>query len=436
MRKKLNLKRLLLVLLAAFFICSCSREDLLQQETPKETTSVSSAKYASRSLWKEDDVYIGKVQQVFLKYANLERFNTAYGELYWNYAMSFGQFGEKYLLVPIVKKNKVVLLMEAVRKGDKVYFYKKNDTDLLAFFQHVLYSNIISHSEVMDGNQAAAKAKYVCSTRTIVIGCLNGQTDCEPVSYSHMVCEWQEDSGGGIPPASFPPLGDPFGGGGGGGGSDGYEYPDPPDQDLCGKVKAQNTDSNFKAKTEYLKSKTSNSYESGFRVGNPAPGSGQTGVQYQELSNKPGTTDLDFKIFNTTYGVMHSHYDGLIPIFSPGDINLFIQLLKNAKANNIPLSEVFLSVVTSQGTYQLRGDDVNVDGLSLYSSTQIEALNIEYSKMIGNPNISTEGLQKGFLEFMEKNMNIDGAKLYETNSDGSSKQLQITGGNFTTSNCP
>ncbi|MDR6922243.1 MULTISPECIES: hypothetical protein [Chryseobacterium] len=422
--------------LAAFFICSCSREDLLQQENPKETASVSSAKYASRSLWKEDDVYIGKVQKVFLKHANLERFNTAYGELYWNYAMSFGQFGEKYLLVPIVKKDKVVLLMEAVRKGDRLYFYEKNDTDLLTFFQHVLYSNIISHSEVIDGNQVAAKAKYVCSTRTIVIGCLNGQTDCEPVSYSHMVCEWQEDSGGGVPPKSFPPLGDPFGGGGGGGGSDGYEYPDPPDQDLCGKVKAQNNDSNFKAKTEYLKSKTSNSYESGFRVGNPAPGSGQTGAQYQELSNKPGTTDLDFKIFNTTYGVMHSHYDGLIPIFSPGDINLFIQLLKNAKANNIPLSEVFLSVVTSQGTYQLRGDDVNVDGLSLYSSAQIEALNIEYSKMIGNPNISTEGLQKGFLEFMEKNMNIDGAKLYETNSDGSSKQLQITGGNFTTSNCP
>ncbi|WP_153396207.1 hypothetical protein [Chryseobacterium vaccae] len=241
MREKLNVRQLLLVLLAAFSIYSCAREDFLQQETSKEAVSASSAKYASRSLWKEDDVYIGKVQQVFLKHANLERFNTTYGELYWNYAMSFGQFGEKYLLVPIVKKDKVVLLMEAVRKGDRLYFYEKNDADLLAFFQHVLYSNIVSHSEVIDGNKAA-KAKYVCSTRTIIIGCLNGQTDCEPVSYSHMVCEWQEDSGGGVPPKSFPPLGDPFGGGGGGGGADGYEYPDPPEENPNQDIINQLTD--------------------------------------------------------------------------------------------------------------------------------------------------------------------------------------------------
>ncbi|KPE51311.1 hypothetical protein [Chryseobacterium indologenes] len=244
-RKKLNIKQLLLVLLAVFSIYSCFHEDLSQQENPKETASVSSAKYASRSLWKEDDVYIKKVQQVFLKHANLERFNTTFGELYWNYAMSFGQFGEKYLLVPIVKKDKVVLLMEAVRKGDRVYFYKKNDTDLLAFFQHVLYSNIISHSEVMDGNQAAAKAKYVCSTRTIVIGCLNGQTDCEPVSYSHMVCEWQEDSGGG---------------------DDGYEYPDPPEENPCEKMKARTMDSTFKNNITMLEGKTGESSERGYRM--------------------------------------------------------------------------------------------------------------------------------------------------------------------------
>ncbi|KPE49715.1 hypothetical protein [Chryseobacterium indologenes] len=220
-----------------FSLCSCIREDLLQPDKTKGISSqdVTAAKYASKSLWQEDDVYIGKVQQIFLKAANLEKVKETYGELYWNYSMSFGQFGEKYLLVPVVKKDKVLLLMEAVRKGNRVYFYEKNDADLINFFQHVLYSNIISYSEVIDG--AAAKSKYVCSTRTIVIGCLNGQTDCEPVSYSQMVCEWKE-GGGGPPPKSFDPLGDPFSGGGGGGGSsdDGYEYPDPP-EDPCEKNK-------------------------------------------------------------------------------------------------------------------------------------------------------------------------------------------------------
>ncbi|MCD0480764.1 hypothetical protein LPB90_20160 [Chryseobacterium sp. LC2016-29] len=39
------------------------------------------------------------------------------------------------------------------------------------------------------------------------------------------------------------PCGDPFGGGCGGGGSgdDGYEYPEPPENTPCEKIKTQNT---------------------------------------------------------------------------------------------------------------------------------------------------------------------------------------------------
>ncbi|MEJ5103491.1 MULTISPECIES: hypothetical protein [Chryseobacterium] len=217
-----------------------------------------------------------------------------------------------------------------------------------------------------------------------------------------------------------------------------HKFPDylDPEDDPCVKLKKQNIDPNFKAKTDFLKKKTGETSESGFRVGNPVSGSGQTGAQYQELSNKPGTTDLDFKIFNTTYGIMHSHYDGLIPIFSPGDINLFIQLLKNAKANNISSGEVFLSVVTSNGVYQLRGDGINADNLNMYTDAQFGTLNKEYLKLIGDSNISTTDIQKGFLNFMNKNMKIDGAKLYEVNNDGSSTQLQLNGNNLKTLNCP
>ncbi|WP_153398069.1 hypothetical protein [Chryseobacterium vaccae] len=156
MKKKLNLTRIFLVILAVLSVCSCIREDLLQPDNTKGLPSkgATAAKYVSKSLWQEDDVYIAKIQQVFLKAANLEKVKETYGELYWNYAMSFGQFGEKYLLVPVVKKDKVVLLMEAVRKGNRVYFYEKDDADLLGFFQHVLYSNILSHSEVIDGAAA------------------------------------------------------------------------------------------------------------------------------------------------------------------------------------------------------------------------------------------------------------------------------------------
>lgn len=224
----------------------------------------------------------------------------------------------------------------------------------------------------------------------------------------------------------------------GGGSGGGYPYPtDSGDDSPCGKLKAQKNDTNFSAKIEVLKTKTGNSFESGYRVGAPVLGSGQVGAQYQELSNKPGTQQLDFKIFNTTYGIMHSHYDGLVPIFSPGDINTFIQLLQNAQANNIPLSDVFISVVTSQGIYQLRGDGINVANLSMYTDDQISALDTEYLKMIGNANISTTDLQKGFLNFMKKNMNIEGAKLYEIKDDGTSKELKVNNNNdLMSANCP
>ncbi len=50
-----------------------------------------SKNFLSKSLWKEDDLYIGKVQQVFLKVANIEYIRNNYGELYWDYTMTFGQ---------------------------------------------------------------------------------------------------------------------------------------------------------------------------------------------------------------------------------------------------------------------------------------------------------------------------------------------------------
>ncbi|MCQ9640210.1 hypothetical protein MP478_12550 [Chryseobacterium sp. WG14] len=241
-------------------------------------------------------------------------------------------------------------------------------------------------------------------------------------------------TGGGIDPTTNPSTPIP----GGVGGPTNPQNPDnpPKNEEPCKKIKQQKNDPNYKAKTDYLKSKTGASSESGFRVGSPVPGSGQTETQYQELSNSPGTSQLDFKIFNNTFGVMHSHYDGLIPIFSPGDINNFIQLLLNAKANNIPLDNVFLTVVTSSGTYQLRGDGINADNLSLYTDTQIDALNLEYIKKIGDSNISTENLQKGFLEFMKRNMNITDAKLFDLSDEGKSKELKTNGNNLDKVDCP
>ncbi|MGE8553181.1 MAG: hypothetical protein ACN6OB_04480 [Chryseobacterium jejuense] len=220
----------------------------------------------------------------------------------------------------------------------------------------------------------------------------------------------------------------------GGGGSGTPAFPTLPPPDPCSRLKDQKDDYKYQSSESYLKTKLNDTSESGFRVGLPVPGSGQASSQYQQLSNTPGTNQLDFKIFNTTFGIMHSHYNGLIPIFSPGDVNLYIQLLKNAKNNNIPLNLVFVSVVTESGTYQLRGDNsMNVDALNMYTDAQITALNDTYTKSLGNANISTESLQQKFMDFLKENMNIPGMELYTVDENGNSKQLNENG---TPTPCP
>lgn len=219
------------------------------------------------------------------------------------------------------------------------------------------------------------------------------------------------------------------------GGGSGYPVlPILPPPDPCSRLKDQKQDYKYQSSESFLKGKLNETSESGFRVGLPVPGSGQASNQYQQLSNTPGTNQLDFKIFNTTFGIMHSHYNGLIPIFSPGDVNLYIQLLKNAKNNNMSLNLVFVSVVTESGVYQLRGDNsINVDALSMYSDAQITALNDVYTKSMGNANISTENLRQNFMDFLKENMNIPGMDVYTVDDNGNSTRLNENG---TPTPCP
>ncbi|KPE50104.1 hypothetical protein AOB46_16835 [Chryseobacterium indologenes] len=342
--------------------------------------------------------------------------------------MSYGQFGEKYLLVPIVKKDKVILLMEAVRKGNRLYFYEKNDADLLTFFQHALYSNIISHSEVIDGN-TAAKAKYVCSTRTIVIGCLNGQTDCEPVSYSNMVCDWQEDSGGGVPPKSFPPLGDPFGGGGGGGGDDGYEYPDPPEEkNPCAKMQAQNSNQAFKDKISELDKKEvfDKTEETGFAA---AYGPQTT---YESLANT-ANDNLIFPPGNKYFGYIHTHLDskdGVIKIFSPADVFTFLTTCVRNSQLNGTITDAYGMVITSQGNYILKYSGDSNYGIGPNIKAQWQTwYNREYSNLIENSGgLNQSDVEKLFTKFLKEKVNINGLEVYKSDKvTGSTTKLEYNG---------
>jgi len=236
----------------------------------------------------------------------------------------------------------------------------------------------------------------------------------------------------------------------GGGGVDeeeGEEYEGSP----CEKLKVQTTNTTFKNNITNLEGKTGNDYESGFRMNLPTP----NGSTNQMLQNKPGTRQVDITFSGNTYGAMHSHYDTLYPIFSPDDIYLFNQWANMVYQNNQvtnppvpvpPLSDIFFTLVTSHGNYTLTFDSSVVPSqLPNYTPQQVDQLNKDYIENLnkaitvgnvsGNINYDMPKLEKEFLKFVAKEMNIPGLKLYRTEETGNT-ELKVENGILKTTKCP
>lgn len=214
----------------------------------------------------------------------------------------------------------------------------------------------------------------------------------------------------------------------------------------CEKIKAMTTTPAYKSNITTLEGKTSDGYESGFRMNLPT----QNGSTNQILQNKPGTKEVNITFFANTIGMMHSHYDGLFPIFSPGDIYLFNQWVTMVYNNNQvtnpnvpipPLEDIFFTLVTSNGNYMLKFDtSMMPNQLPVYTQQQFDDLNKKYMEdyldsavtvgnVSGNINYDTEKLEKEFLTFLEKEMNMPGLKIYRT-TDTENIELILVNGNL------
>ncbi|WP_027378682.1 hypothetical protein [Chryseobacterium daeguense] len=198
----------------------------------------------------------------------------------------------------------------------------------------------------------------------------------------------------------------------------------------CDRVKAISNEKTFKDNITALEGMTGYDSERGYRMGYPLPNTSQTGIQNQFLQNMPGTRQVELKAFSNTYAILHTHYDGLYPIFSPDDIIFFNNWLLWAKSwNDIPtnipkidLKNLTLVVVTSYGNYILKFDGTNVVSLPTYSQQELEQLNKDYidalDKSHTNGNFNNEKLEKEFLKFVGNKMNMAGLKLFKRENDG------------------
>ncbi|UKB80225.1 hypothetical protein [Chryseobacterium sp. MEBOG07] len=217
----------------------------------------------------------------------------------------------------------------------------------------------------------------------------------------------------------------------------------------CGKIKKSTYDESFKANITSLEEKTGLSYENGYRLG-----TSQTGTQNQLLQNRPGTTQVDVKFFPNTFAIQHTHYDGIYPIFSPGDILQFNQWIIWAKGWNdiptntpkIPLNYLTYTVVTSNGNYLMAFDGTDVVSLPNYTEKEFYDLNEKYKEKLNSAvkvtNVSQEviydmeKLEKEFLKFVKDKMNMVGFKLFKINSDGTNTEIYLENENRKTKQCP
>lgn len=430
MKKKLFL-RLCLMMSAILALSSCIHDEVYSSSDP------SSTEYTNKTLWKQDEKYIKNVMAVYLE--NEKEIRKSNGVPFWDYATTINRFDESFLMVPVVENKRVVSVLQVPRKGNNIHFHYSRVGEQISFFQGLIFAK--HKKEVFSENDSTARS-IICTTQIFAVWLPDDESNPDPESgagtwgtQSIVVCrelledcvgiidEFGQCSGGGGDPPGFPYPGE---------GAEPPKLPNP--KDPCAKMKAQATNTKYTNKITYLEGKVYDSEEFGFRVGN------HNDAGYEEVFPTSKSSQINFEILNNTFGYMHTHYEGLILMFSPGDINTFIKLLKNAQNNGIPLSMVFMTLVNPDGTiYQLRGDNIDIANLSVYPTNIIENIvNNTYKNdyEMGKANQSPEYYQTQFLKFMRDLMPINGAKLYSVDGDGKAKEIYLQGNNRKTSDCP
>ncbi|MEO8532318.1 MAG: hypothetical protein ABI441_01140 [Flavobacterium sp.] len=223
-----------------------------------------------------------------------------------------------------------------------------------------------------------------------------------------------------------------------GGGGSGGETPPVDEENPCDKMKAQMINANFLAKQEELEKKTNLKVETGYMQSKNGPFTPLTGTSSTDNADK-----ISFLPDANTVGYMHTHVDPYdkekpngetesvepIKMFSPADVKQFVILLLNASRYNIPVDNIYGTMVSSSATYQLRFTG-NIADVSLKgNSINWEGLNDLYKvAMRGNKEL-------GFLKFLNEQIGINGIELYKIEASGNSRKTLDNNGKVSTINC-
>ncbi len=175
--------------------------------------------------------------------------------------------------------------------------------------------------------------------------------------------------------------------------------------DPCEKIKKLQDDTNFKGKMANLIDAARNwSFERCYVMYNATTPTTTNNYTYQTFDGTANTPESGYNGNTTMQGIIHSHYDSLLSIFSAGDLQDLYFKLKNYPEIT---DDFFMGVVTSSNTaYLLQvpdraafiafGDNYLADD-EKFKKFMIKTMGDKYSI---NPNNSNEVNELGFLKMM------------------------------------
>ncbi len=403
---------LLLLATFSFLLHSCVHDEMISSADP------SSKEYHSKSLWKEDEKYIKNVMQVYLE--NETRINTTNGTPYWDYAVTMGTFDESFLMVPVVKDDKVIAVIQVPRKGSKIHFYYTQFPGHISFFQDLVFAPL---KKAIFPENSFAKGRSCSSIHVSVWIPNNPNNDNGPGHWDTKVivrCTQQDmESCTGI----VGPNGECSGG----------EYPYPgggnnnepeTQEDPCQKTKAIINNPKMTAGLNELKDqsilpKSNDNY-------------GEKGIKFKADGTPSATIPGQAHSVNfgdkTGYtGGYHNHTVAEIPMLSPPDIDQLLGFAR-AQGNYGDPTKAYLGMIAPNGMhYVIYFNGSYSDAVVTFTDETLKPFNDRYQTRYGmissDGNVSNEAIEKFFFKTIT-DMGLEGkVNLQRIENNGTIKTI-------------